>query len=316
MFTKPFNLNFWQKWLRVAHSEHNKAYLGTRKIYILPTRWGVIYGLLVIVLLLGSINYSLSLGYYITFLLASLGHTAMLYTWRNLVHLEIEVMESSAVFAENIAQIPVTIQNPKSYARYAIRSYFEKNSTQEINIAANKQSQVQLNLSTERRGWLTLPKLTLYTEFPLNLLHAWAIVKTTRQVLVYPKPAPRAYAPNTSISLSHEGKKQSNHGDEEFNGHKGYQHGDAPSRVDWKASSRSTEMLTKQYSGNSESLLWLNWADTVGDHETRISQLTRWVIDAHQAGLHYGLNIPSQSLAPDNNRHHYKQALSLLALMP
>jgi hypothetical protein len=53
--------------------------LGQRRVYILPTGGGLFYGLTLVLMLLGSINYNLSLGYVLVFLLAGNGvHAAYL----------------------------------------------------------------------------------------------------------------------------------------------------------------------------------------------------------------------------------------------
>lgn len=51
-----------------------------------------------------------------------------------------------------------------------------------------------------------------------------------------------------------------------------------------------------------------------GDTETRISQLTRWVLDAHAAGLSYGLRLPGTERAPDSGEAHFRLCLEALAL--
>ena len=102
---KFWKISYWQQWFRVAKSTNNIATLNPRQIYIVPTRWGLLYATMLIGLLIGSINYSLSLGYYVTFLLASLGNMAMLHTWRNLVHLQVAVLNAKPVFAGESAAL-------------------------------------------------------------------------------------------------------------------------------------------------------------------------------------------------------------------
>ncbi|HWU82526.1 MAG TPA: hypothetical protein VN063_03450, partial [Methylophilaceae bacterium] len=60
------NIPDWRKWLRVARAEHAPAVLTRRHIYILPTRYGLLYGVILIGMLIGSINYTLSLGFFLT----------------------------------------------------------------------------------------------------------------------------------------------------------------------------------------------------------------------------------------------------------
>lgn len=307
---------YWQQWLRVAKSNNNVATLNPRQIYILPTRWGMLFAFMLLLLLIGSINYSISLGYYVTFLLASLGHTAMLHTWRNLVHLQTTILPAEPVFAGNVAQVQMQVADSKMRARTAIAAQFEGNLAASDDITNNASQLFLLPLQTQQRGLQTLPRTKLFTEFPLSLFHAWAYVDNPQQIMVYAKPSNNALQPPTLNSAQTSGKTHIGRGDEDFDGHKTYQVGDAPSRVDWKASSRGIGMFSKQYSGNGASTVWLDWEATRGmEFEARISQLTKWVVDAHTAQQHFGLNLPNLTLAPNHSNAHYHEALRALALL-
>lgn len=311
-----FTAKHWAKWFRVASSRNNIATLNPRQIYILPTRWGILYAVMLILLLVGSINYSISLGYYVTFLLASLGNMTMLHTWRNLVYLEITLLPASPVFAGSVAQLQLQIADTKNRARYSIAAQFEDNPIVADDIAANSSQIFLAPLQTQHRGWHALPRIKLHTEFPLMLFHAWAYIDSTQQLLVYPKPSANNIAPPISNTGQTGGKNHVARGDEDFDGHKTYQIGDAPSRVDWKASSKGIGMLSKQYSGSGSATLLLDWDMTAGlDVEARISQLTQWVIDAHVAQQHFGLRLPNLTLPPDHSEAHYHEALKALALL-
>jgi hypothetical protein len=64
--------------------------LDRRRIYILPTRFGVLYAFALFAMLLASMNYNNSLGFGLTFLLGSLALVAMLHCHRNLSGLVVE----------------------------------------------------------------------------------------------------------------------------------------------------------------------------------------------------------------------------------
>src|ERR1700704_4488035 len=72
--------------------------LGQRRVYILPTRGGLMFGVTIVLMLIGSINYNLSLGYVLVFLLAGNGMVSMLHTWRNLARLALSSAKSGPVF--------------------------------------------------------------------------------------------------------------------------------------------------------------------------------------------------------------------------
>lgn len=320
-----FHRQFWSKWLRVSKAQQSGyALIGIRQIYILPTRWGLLYAVMLITMLIGSINYNLSMGFVLTFLLASLGHLAMLHTWRNLVHCKVEVLRAEPVFAEQISIYKITISDTKQRSRYALVAQLDEQypHVQDITSSASVAGgqMFELQLPTKQRGWQTMPRITLYTEFPLSLFHAWAYVQLDYRCLIYPKTSELNQLKPLSPDSGAEGETPHTQGDEEFAGHKSYQVGDSPKRVDWKASSRGMGMLTKQYHGQGSSSIWLDWAELEYlnlqlDYEQKISLLTRWVVDAYASNLQYGLRLPKQTIQPSNTDAHYHQCLSALALM-
>ena len=319
----PFNfwkLSFWQQWFRVSFSNNNIASLNPRQIYILPTRWGLLYAIMLLALLIGSINYALSLGYYVTFLLASLGQIAMLHTWRNIVHLQVEVIHAEPVFAGDSAEVSLKLTETRNRYRYVIAAHFVNNAETIIDIPANGTCVFTLLLETQKRGYQPIPRITFYTEFPLSLFNAWAVVQNPLQLMVYAKPSVNSQMipinNHAKISLGNSIQSQLMAGDDDFLGHKRYETIDAKSRVDWKASSRGIGMVSKLYSAATQSTLWLDWAQTEGlAFEERISQLTYWVIEAQKSQQHYGLNLPTLKLEPNNSQAHYHQALTALALL-
>jgi len=312
--TKPLKKR-WRSLFRVAKSVNNVAVLSARQIYILPSRWSLFYFLMLLALLIGAINYTLSLAYFVTFLLAALANVAMLHTWRNLAYLQVSIGTAKPVFAGNSTNVNITIRNLKNRTRYAIFTAFESNMATPQSISANQSTHFQVPLTTHKRGYLIVPRLKLHTEFPLSLFYAWAVIDNAKKILVYPTPKGEPLPQLTSIEADKKGKQPTLKGDEDFFGHKSYQIGDLPSKVDWKASSRGIGMFSKQYAGEGAANLHLDWAQTTGDTETRISQLTRWVIDAHDAKLSYGLKLNKQvQLTADNTEQHYHACLKALAL--
>ena len=68
-----------QTWLFRPKIESGAVTLTQRRIFILPTRKGAGFALLLLLTLLGDINYNLSLGYALTFLLGSMAMLTMVH---------------------------------------------------------------------------------------------------------------------------------------------------------------------------------------------------------------------------------------------
>ncbi|MBI2225500.1 MAG: DUF58 domain-containing protein, partial [Betaproteobacteria bacterium] len=77
-------------WLfQLRGAEAGSIVLVQRRIFILPSRHGMTYVAALALMLAGSVNYDLSLGFVLTFLLAALGVNSILHTFRNLAALRI-----------------------------------------------------------------------------------------------------------------------------------------------------------------------------------------------------------------------------------
>ena len=286
-----------------------------RHIYILPTRAGLLYALLIFAMLIGSINYALSLGFFLTFWLAGLGIAAMLHTWRGLAQLEITAGKSSPVFAGQTAMIGVLLNNAQNRPRYAIGYHFTQNPPQFCDIESRAQTAVDISIIAQQRGWFRPGRITFFTEYPLGLFHAWGYAELNCQCLVYPQPALSGDHMNiTSEDSTHSGTLTPN-GNEDFSGVRNYQKGDSPYRIDWKSSARSMSLYSKTFEGTTQSQLWLNWDDTLGqDIDARISLLTRWVLNANSTGGNWGLNLPGKEISPSSGDTHLHHCLEALAL--
>lgn len=305
----------WKSWLRTARPSGDLAVLDRRHIYILPTRQGVLFFLVLLAMLIGSINYSLGMGYALTFLLAGLGMVAMLHTWRNLANLAVQAGRCEPVFAGDAARLELVAAEQHGRDRYAIASQLETGQSACADIPAGGSGTLQLVLPTTRRGWLRPGRFTLSTEFPLGLFHAWSYVELDQACLIYPRPAPPGLAQPASGAEGHSGRLHEQQGDEDFAGLKPYQQGESPRRIDWKASAREQVLLSKQFHGAGGSLRWLEWDSVPSpDPEQRIAQLARWVIDARAAGQVYGMRLPGREIAPAAGEEHYRTCMEALAL--
>jgi uncharacterized protein (DUF58 family) len=266
-----------------------------------------------VLMLLGDINYNLSLGYVLTFLLAMMAVMSMLYAFRNLAHLQIHAGHVAPVFAGEDAQFVFHFDNPGTLARYQIHLHDDESHRTVFDLPARNSTPVQLAIPATRRGWMDSGRLTLYTEFPLGLFHAWTYLHFEVRCLIYPQPA--APVPLPAQSAQNGTGKILATGDEDFAGLRNYVPGDALPRIAWKTLAREQNLQVKQFSTPQGQELWLDWTQLAHlAQEARLQVLTRWVLDADAQGLLYGLRLPDGELAPQNNPAHRAECLRRLAL--
>jgi uncharacterized protein (DUF58 family) len=304
--------------LRIRPPEPVPVVLTQRRVYVLPSRGGLLYAVSLVVMLIGAINYNLSLGYVLVFLLAGLGVTAILHTFRNLAGLSITVGAAQPVFAGDTARFPLILHNPDTRERRMLRLFLPDQAAIPCDIPPQSNARVLLPQPAGRRGWLALPRVTLETTWPLGLVRTWSYAAPALDCLVYPQPA-SAVPPAPTFGDLKGGRLPSDTGDEDFAGLRRHQPSDPPHHVAWKTVARlgpDAPLQTKQFSGTAAQSLWLDWqALPPGmDTETRLSVLTRWVLDADQAGLSWGLRLPGCEILPAHGPDHRHACLKALAL--
>lgn len=304
--------------LRARPPEPVPVTLSQRRVYVLPTRAGLLYAVSLLVMLIGAINYNLSLGYALVFLLAGLGVAAILHTFRNLVRLSLATGVAPPVFAGETARFPLVLHNPDARARRLIRLFLPGQPATEVDVPPQGSARALLPLPAARRGWLVMPRATVETVWPLGLVRAWSYAAPALACLVYPRPAV-AVPPAPTFADMRGGRLPSDTGDEDFAGLRRHQPSDPPHHVAWKTVARlgpDAALQTKQFSGSAAQALWFDWAMLPAgmDVETRLSVLARWVLDAETAGLSWGLRLPGGELPQAHGPEHAHACLKALAL--
>ncbi len=293
--------------------------LGQRRIFILPSRGGLLYATTLLVMLIGAINYNLALGHALVFMLAGLGVSGMIHTFRNLYGLVIAPGRSPSVFAGELAYFELSLENTRDTPRLALEFTAETGQTVLATVNPKKCSKIEIPITTTRRGWLELPRVRLSSNYPLGLFTAWAYLQPSMRCLVYPKAiaSPFPALPNSLRS----GEQSGDSGQEDFAGFRPRQPADSPRHVAWKASARDAEnapLLVKLFSGGGHADLIFDWQQTssVSDNETRIGLLTGWVLAAHAAHLEFGMALPDTTIPSSSGESHLHRCLQALALIP
>ncbi len=297
-----------------------------QKIYIMPTRHGVLFGLMLFAMLLGAVNYNNSMAYILTFLLFSLLLVTVLHTYKNIAGLILNEAQASAIFAGELAHFPLILDNRKGSLRYAItftklpagkwRWRTSKNTEPmtTCNVNAQQFSRVELPIKTIQRGILRAGRIKVSTTFPLGLFRAWSYMEMQQACLVYPKPLGQDTFPPFELSES-TGIQGKAAGTDDFSGFRNYHAGDATKDIAWKIYAQQKGLFIKKFSGCDSNRLVLSWNDVahLPDIEARLSQLCHWLMEAEAQSLLYGLDIPGQMIDASQGDKHLHLCLSSLA---
>lgn len=293
-----------------------KATIIHKRLYILPTRHGILFFAILVLILTGAINYENSLAFMLTFLLTSICFLSMIHCHQNINNLTITSSPAKPVFSGQSALFPISIKTDRKQSCFSICLESEDNNTSRFNLLNEQdQTSILVPLEASKRGYLSLGKIKISTEFPLGLFHAWSWVDLKAQCLVYPKPKSHLmYTTNTDHSSGANAHQQAGYDD--FFNIREYQKEDPPNHLAWKSIAKTGILQTKEFHGNSNDEIYFNWFDLPYNlsTENRLSIICYWIIEAEKKGMRYGLNLPDFKIEPNSGMHHQQICLKRLAL--
>jgi len=286
--------------------------LSRRRIYLLPTRFGIGFAAILLVMLVGALNYVNNSALLLTCLLGGVAINSMLGAFRNLDGLALRAVHAAAVCAGD----PVRVQlrfDAGGRERPALR--LDGYGGYTVSRLGADGQQVELRLPTRVRGWMPLPRIRVYTTWPFGLFRAWSWLHPQHAILVY--PAPEAAGPQARGQDANPHRRDLRDGDE-LAGLRDYRAGDPIKHIAWKLSARHRELMVRELDRPAaQDARVLDWTRLTGlDPEQRIARLARWVSEAHAEGLPWTLRLPDAVLGPASGSEHYHRCMSALALLP
>ena len=304
-----------QRLFRGAPSDLDPVVLRHSRIYILPTRRGLAVIATLVVMLLTSLNYALSLGLFVTFALSGLVSASLLHVFRNLAGIKVRPLAAGDTFAG--APIAFSLEIFGGAAARGQVALFARDTRVTCGVGAGAALTVTLMAPTRERGRIPLGRLTVSSDYPLGLWRGWAYVHFPLEGIAYPAPEP-APPPLPRGLEGADAQAPARGGDADLAGLRTYQPGDPPQRVAWKAVARGAGWYTKAFDGTQGGgPAVLDW-DALAplDSEARLSRLTAWVLAAERAARPFALRLPGFELPQGQGREHRRAALTALALWP
>ena len=287
--------------------------LQRRRLYIVPTRAGLGFSMLLVTMLFAGMNYSNSLALLVTFALGGFAIVGMTQCHRNLLGLRLVALQPQAAFAGEAARLSLALENP-GVERHDVAAEALGAAGRVPSAPAAAVTRLDLRIPTRRRGRLRASRLRLTTAFPFGLFRCWTWVHLPLEVIVYPQPLGSRPPPSGPAGRDH-GSARHDSGRDELRDLRPFRDGDSPRQVAWKAYARGMPLLVKEYSGATAEAAVFDFATLVDlDLEARLSQLCRWLLDAEARGGRYALRLPTLWIDADRGPAHLTRCLQALAL--
>lgn len=271
-------------------------------------------------MLVASVNYGNNMAYILTFLLLSLLLVGLLHTRNNLKGLNIANLMPQPVFAGDRLQINIELHNKSSGSRFGIwLAHPETESPGDLSgpffVESRSNNTVEISFLTPSRGYFTLSQVLFLTVYPLGLFLGKGRFKVEKDYLVYPRPEGTRPWPEHGEHVQESGEGYHIKGGDDFTGCRPYRTGEPMHHIDWKAVARGRPLCIKEFTGGGSTQLCFDWDQLEGmGIENRLSQLCKWVLEADEQGIEFGLKLPDGKINPGSSSTHTLKCLEALAL--
>ncbi len=283
-------------------------------IHISPTFYGFLFMGVLVVMLIGSINYNNNLGFVLVFMLGGMGLISMVHTYRNLSGLTILSISAAPVFAGDASIFNLMVRSGTAH-RTAVAIAVQKSKNVVTDIPVGTDLRIDLEIATQTRGLLQAGPLKIESLFPLGLFRVWAVLELDAQCCVYPKPlsGPRIQAEGLG-NISANGKNKDG-GADDFAGLRTYQAGDPIRHIAWKSLARGLGLFSKDFETEGRGSVVFDYNKIKADDpEIKLSFICSMILAVQRANIKYGLQLPGKSIPPDNGDRHRHRCLKALAL--
>lgn len=303
-----------QSWLKKRIPAANQVTLNQKNIFILPTREGLYFVVLIMFMMLAGINYQNSLIFALAFLLTSLFMVSILHTFRNLSGLTLQGHKGSSVFAGEDCEFLITLSRDGERLYEGVVIGWHPDMKQGVDLIDESLNRQRVYVPAKQRGVFNPGRILVETFYPVGLFRAWSWVDLDLTCVVYPKPIAAGALPQHESS-NDEGEMVRRDGVDDFYGLRDYQDGDGIRHIAWKTYARTDELQVKEFAAHVDRRVWLEWDALPGlDRESRLSRLTWWALQVAKTSDEYGLRLPGVEIGQGRGSEHLSEVLTALAL--
>lgn len=290
------------------------------RVFILPTKFGSIYLLMVFIMLIAGAAYNNNLVNLFAYFLASVAFICMFQTNDNLKSIEVKQVEMSSGFSDSTLKLVVNLYNSSKKPKFNIQAQF----TDLINIEQLEMNQPLLSKSQTRvisiyespkRGHYQIKEIKISTIYPLGLFYSWMYQTCDHDFYVYPKPNGTQKIPPPQFQYQNTSpNSKNNQMGEDFSEHRNFIKGDSPHHLNWKAFARGRGLLVKEFKTGASQFLLLSINDCKQDFtEEKLEQLSQWVEYCRRQDLSFALNLGDKKFSAQKGSQHIQKCLKALA---
>jgi uncharacterized protein (DUF58 family) len=302
-------------WIEKRLPVQSEVTLNQSRIFIVPTRQGILLLFISLLIVLLAINFESALNYALAFWLMSMLWVAVHLTYRNLSGLSISKLSGTLVCVGDIAEVTIKLSSKSKVNRGVIEFIHEEWGS--VHVAVNDvEATVTLPLKAYTRGAIVPPRFKVESRYPFGLIVAWSHIHIDVKAWAYPEGV-RYDRSDVKANSEDDDQSLDDHfyrpGSEDFHSLKNYVPGDSIKRIHWPGFSRDI-LLVKSFSDYQSSDETIDWDGFPGvPDELRLSAIAYYSQQFHDKNIPFGIRIPGTDIEPGKGGEHLTRVRRVLA---
>lgn len=273
------------------------------RIYLLPRISGLVFAFFV--LLVFALGYvqpgARGLPQVLGIALVVAGIAVLIQSNENLRGVRILRCTSQPVPAGEPVRLEVTVHNAHPTERVGLtvregwrwREKWRRRNVAPIPLLESGETRtILLPLTPGPRGRFSIPTLWVSSVLPVGLCFAWKAFPDLGTYDVYPVPRGRPWE-GDSLDRGRDSGLHARSEGGDVSGHRPYEVGDPPSRLDWRVFARTGNLVVRTREEGGAHAATLRWADTgfLSDPEARLEQLSYWIAQCERENRPFRLDL-------------------------
>ncbi|HSI11699.1 MAG TPA: DUF58 domain-containing protein [Chthoniobacter sp.] len=285
------------------------------KVWVWPNGRTLGLGAVLVAMCYAGASQNNGAAYLLCFVLTSLAIVSSVHAWANLKGLRMAVESIPPVFAGDDVAVSVVItgKNGRNHFGANISGSGGEPSAVENGVISDSPSRLEVRFPSPSRGRYRSVPLRITSEYPLGFFTAKQSAKVAHDFYVYPKPIGSAPFP-VSVAPTRQPRDGVRHEGDDFGGTRMWRPGESQRHIDWKAAARNPTLLSKQWTGETDEILYFDWEGlpSLGT-EARLSQLAKWIVSAERNFETYEVRLPGKIVRAGRGEQHFHECLRALA---
>lgn len=228
--------------------------------------------------------------YIMMFFLASVAGTSTYFGMRNLYPMTVSFVSQERFFAHQSASFTLQVSNSAEYSVYDIDFSYKNIHNYVSTLASKEQKLLHFKVSVAQRGVMQLEELHLESFFPLIHERKLREISIDKKLLIYPMPQGESLFERKGVQEKESGEVK------EFDTLEEFTQGESLSSLHWPSLAKSETLLKKVFLyEDEEKKFHFDFDALSGDTQSRLSQLTLWILECEEHGYIFTLRLHQRS---------------------